>query len=83
MTDDVTGIHHVSLLVSDTRRALQFYSGVLGLEQDDVETALAARKAFYEAKRRGDAKAAQAALEGAPRPVGLWSYEAAWLAKNL
>ena len=29
---DITAIHHVSLLVSDTRRALLFYQGVLGLE---------------------------------------------------
>lgn len=32
----VAGIHHVSLLVSDTRRALQFYAGVLGLATDDT-----------------------------------------------
>ena len=31
----VLGIHHVSLLVSDTRRALDFYHGVLGLPLDD------------------------------------------------
>ena len=30
----ITGFHHASLLVSDTDRALQFYSGVLGLEQN-------------------------------------------------
>lgn len=28
-------IHHVSLLVSDTRRALDFYHGILGLEVDE------------------------------------------------
>jgi len=27
------GIHHVSLLISDTTRSLSFYQGVLGLEQ--------------------------------------------------
>jgi len=27
----ITGIHHVSLLVADTERALAFYCGVLGL----------------------------------------------------
>ena len=32
---DITAIHHVSLLVSDTRRALLFYQGVLGLEIDE------------------------------------------------
>lgn len=32
---DITAIHHVSLLVSDTTRALQFYQGLLGLETDD------------------------------------------------
>jgi glyoxylase I family protein len=31
----VLAIHHVSLLVSDTQRALEFYCGVLGLEPDD------------------------------------------------
>jgi len=29
----VGGIHHVSLLISDTVRSLSFYRGVLGLEQ--------------------------------------------------
>jgi glyoxylase I family protein len=32
---DITAIHHVSLLVSDTRRSLLFYQGVLGLEIDE------------------------------------------------
>ena len=32
---DITAIHHVSLLVSDTRRALLFYQGLLGLEIDE------------------------------------------------
>lgn len=30
----VAGIHHVSLLVADTGRALEFYRDLLGLEQD-------------------------------------------------
>lgn len=30
----VLGIHHVSLLVSDTQRSLDFYHGVLGLPLD-------------------------------------------------
>jgi glyoxylase I family protein len=30
----ILSIHHVSLLVSDTRRALGFYQGILGLEVD-------------------------------------------------
>jgi glyoxylase I family protein len=30
----VLAIHHVSLLVSDTQRALEFYCGMLGLEPD-------------------------------------------------
>jgi glyoxylase I family protein len=30
----IVSIHHVSLLVSDTPRALDFYQGVLGLEVD-------------------------------------------------
>jgi glyoxylase I family protein len=30
----VVAIHHVSLLVSDTQRALEFYHGVLGLQVD-------------------------------------------------
>ena len=32
---DIKSIHHVSLLVSDTGRALMFYNGLLGLETDD------------------------------------------------
>ena len=32
---DIVAIHHVSLLVSDTRRALLFYQGLLGLEVDE------------------------------------------------
>jgi glyoxylase I family protein len=32
MTGLFTGIHHASLLVADTRRALDFYQGVLGME---------------------------------------------------
>jgi glyoxylase I family protein len=30
----VVSIHHVSLLVNDTQRALDFYHGILGLEVD-------------------------------------------------
>lgn len=30
----IRGFHHASVLVRDTDRALQFYSGVLGLEQN-------------------------------------------------
>jgi len=30
----IVSIHHVSLLVSDTQRALDFYHGILGLEVD-------------------------------------------------
>ena len=37
---DVTAIHHVSLLVSDTRRALLFYQGLLGLEIDELRPVL-------------------------------------------
>ena len=31
----VKGIHHCSVLIADTSRALAFYSGILGLEVDD------------------------------------------------
>jgi glyoxylase I family protein len=31
----IHSIHHVSLLVADTARALDFYTGVLGLERDE------------------------------------------------
>ncbi len=30
----IVGLHHVTVLVADTDRALEFYCGVLGLEQD-------------------------------------------------
>lgn len=32
----IAAIHHVSLLVSDTRRALDFYTRILGLDVDDT-----------------------------------------------
>jgi glyoxylase I family protein len=31
----IVQLHHVSILVADTERALDFYRGVLGLEADD------------------------------------------------
>jgi glyoxylase I family protein len=37
---DITAINHVSLLVSDTGRALRFYQGLLGLEVDDSRPAM-------------------------------------------
>ena len=37
---NITAIHHVSLLVSDTGRALGFYQGLLGLEIDDSRPAM-------------------------------------------
>jgi glyoxylase I family protein len=30
----ITGIHHVSIIVSDTEQALKFYQQVMGLKQD-------------------------------------------------
>lgn len=30
----ITAIHHASFIVEDTKRSLEFYCGVLGLEQD-------------------------------------------------
>ena len=30
----ITALHHASFIVADTQRALDFYCGVLGLEQD-------------------------------------------------
>ncbi len=33
MTDNITHIHHSSLLVADTQTSLQFYTEVLGLQQ--------------------------------------------------
>jgi len=37
----ITGLHHVSLIVADARRALDFYQGVFGLEIDPSRPALA------------------------------------------
>lgn len=37
----VTGLHHVSLIVADTARALAFYRDLLGLEPDDTRPAMA------------------------------------------
>ncbi len=36
----LSGIHHVSLLVSDTRSALDFYHGILGLPLDPTRPEL-------------------------------------------
>ncbi len=37
----VEGLHHVSLVVADTGRALDFYQGILGLDIDPSRPALA------------------------------------------
>ena len=37
----VKGLHHVSLVVADTGRALDFYQGILGLDIDPSRPALA------------------------------------------
>ena len=37
---NVAALHHVSLLVSDTRRALAFYTGLLGLAVDETRPEL-------------------------------------------
>lgn len=51
-----------------------------GLSAADTEKAVAARRAFYAAKARGDHAAAKAALDGAglSEPQGLFAYERAW-----
>ncbi len=67
---------------SIARDHFRWYARKLGIEGEALEQATAAREAFYAAKRKGDAAAAQAALEGAPRAADLWSYEDAWLALN-
>jgi glyoxylase I family protein len=36
----IVSIHHVSLVVSDTRRALDFYRDILGLEVDESRPAM-------------------------------------------
>ena len=36
----IRSINHVSLLVTDTRRALDFYQGIMGLQVDDSRPAL-------------------------------------------
>ncbi|MDA1194786.1 MAG: hypothetical protein O2894_06345 [Planctomycetota bacterium] len=67
---------------SITEAHFKWWARRLGLEDEAVDQATAARQAFYAAKRRGDAAAAEAALASAPRAVGLWSYEDAWLASR-
>ncbi len=44
----VKGIHHVSLIVSDTSTALAFYSGVLGLAASDTRPDLGFPGAWLE-----------------------------------
>ena len=38
--NNILALHHVSVLVSDTERALQFYRGLLGLSTDDSRPAM-------------------------------------------
>jgi len=38
---EINGLHHVSLIVADTKRALEFYQQVLGLERDPSRPELA------------------------------------------
>ena len=42
----ITGFDHVSVLVKDTERALEFYQGVLGLELDESRPKLSYAGAF-------------------------------------
>ena len=44
----VSGLHHVSLLVADTRRALDFYQGILGLRPSDERPDLGFPGAWFE-----------------------------------
>ncbi len=44
----VSGLHHVSLLVADTRRALDFYQGILGLRPSDKRPDLGYPGAWFE-----------------------------------
>lgn len=82
----VTGADATLMRISRTSIAedhFRWYARKLGLEQDQLEAALTARRAFYAAKAKNDPKAAQAALESAPRAGNLWAYEDAWIAKEL
>jgi glyoxylase I family protein len=62
----IVSIHHVSLLVGDTRRALDFYHGILGLEVDARRPAmdfpgawlLAGTQQIHLIERPGQARAA-------------------------
>lgn len=38
---EIDGLHHVSLIVADTKRALEFYQQVLGLKRDSSRPELA------------------------------------------
>ena len=44
----VSSLHHVSLLVADTRRALGFYQGILGLRPSDKRPDLGFPGAWFE-----------------------------------
>jgi glyoxylase I family protein len=44
--DVINGFHHTSVLVHDTTKALEFYCGVLGLEQDQGRPELSYRGAW-------------------------------------
>ena len=44
----ITGFDHASILVRDTEKALEFYSGVLGLKTDPARPQLAYRGSFLD-----------------------------------
>jgi len=48
MKPTVSGIHHVSLLVEDTRHALDFYAGVLGITLSNARPELGFPGAWLE-----------------------------------
>jgi glyoxylase I family protein len=68
----IISIHHVSLLVSDTRRALGFYQGILGLEVDQSRPVMDFPGAWLQVGDRqihliempGRARAAMTAVHG-------------------
>ncbi len=76
----VKGIHHSSILVADTRRAIEFYNGILGLEIDNSRPDLGYPGAWLvtgahveipAVGRAGDDAAFQKPV--AERGIGVWA----------
>ena len=88
----IADIHHASLIVADTDRALRFYRGVLGLEVDAARPDLSFGGAWLKVGSRGihllelpnpDPLEGRPAHGGRDRHLAMTVTDLAWLADRL